>query len=87
MAETASQPPILIHLERTKSILDGVVVSRSDESREYVARIMLRSSLLCSCISSQTRGKPCVHLKTLLDGLETSELRQWVLDSQADPEA
>jgi len=76
--------PDVVRLERVKYVLEGAMPSRSDPERLHQPRIILQSSLLCTCAANQMRGTFCVHLKELLSSLDEDELREWIVDSQRE---
>lgn len=80
-----SEPPLPLHGERVKHLLEGVHQSRSDPARIYISRVMLYANFLCPCNASVMRDTICHHLQDTVNRLSKEELVAWIFDSQAIP--
>lgn len=78
--------PEVLHVGRTRHILEGTVQSRSDPHRLYFPRVMLSASHLCTCDGNQFRDSICVHLRAILEAIPPEELVDFIIQSQQIPE-
>lgn len=76
---------LVLHVGRTKFMLEGVVESASEPDRNHQPRILLSANFLCTCDGSQMRDSICKHLKAILEMISAEELRTWICEAQAIP--